>query len=319
MDNSRIEIYKIICGKKTFRQIALEKTEGIDQDNDNEVFNSIFALFLTTLTNGKIFTSTKTKLGLALFHSNGEAPNTILSSHSDTQIIEGFVDGGPYDRLRMISERDNTTEFSTIDRNNIVTDRYYIYMHLPLGSSRGLLFLERKKGQDIHKPVEELVKKIFGTNRPVTIERYVPKSIIDDYKRNGVVDTFSFSKQITSSVPDEDNLENVEETFDVSIQIKPSSGISYDTVGNIMQQIENFAMTIGNAVTHLSEFTKKKAKITHDGHGYTFDVSEDMKIRPSVAVPTEYHDEDNAVLYRPQAKQFCDLLRQQIAEEVYPV
>lgn len=42
MDNSRIEVYKIICGNKTFRQIAIEKNEGIDQANDNEVFNSIF-------------------------------------------------------------------------------------------------------------------------------------------------------------------------------------------------------------------------------------------------------------------------------------
>ena len=173
MDNSRIEVYKIICGNKTFRQIAIEKNEGIDQANDNEVFNSIFSLFLRALTCREVFSTNNTKLGLTLFHTNGEDPNTILSSHSNTQIIEGFVDGGPYDRLRKISERNNTTEFSTIDRNKIVTDRYYIYMHLPLGSSCGLLFLERKKGQDIHKPVEELVKQIFRTNRAIKIERYV--------------------------------------------------------------------------------------------------------------------------------------------------
>lgn len=319
MDNSRIEVYKIVCGKKTFRQIAIEKTEGINQNNDTELFNGIFGLFLTALTNRNIFSTTSTKLGLTLFHSNDEAPNTILSSHSDTQIIEGFIDGGPYDRLRKISARDNTTKFSTIDRNKIITDRYYIYMHLPLGSSCGLLFLERKKGQDIHKPVEELVKKIFGTNRTVKIERYVPQSIIDNYKQNGIIDTFSFTKQITSSVPDEENLEDVEQSFDVSIQIKPATGCSYDTVDNIIDQIGNFAMTIGNAVTRLSEFTKKKARITNDGHGYTFNVSEDMKIRPSVEVPSELHDVNHDVLIRGQIKQFCDLLRQQISDEVYPV
>lgn len=319
MGNSRIEVYKIICGNKTFRQIALEKTEDVDQENDNEVFKSIFAHFIRVLTSGEIFCTNNTKLGLTLFHSNDEDPNTILSSHSNSHIIEGFIDGGPYDRLRKISERNNTTQFSTIDRNKIVTDRYYIYMHLPLGSSCGLLFLERKKGQDIHKPIEELVKQIFKTNRAIKIERFVPQSIIDDYKRNGIVDTFSFSKEITTTVPDEDNLENVEESFDVSIQIKPSVGRSYDSVENIMQIIGNFKMTIDNAVTSLSEFTKKKARITHDGHGYKFDVSEDMKIRPSVEVPDEIHDESNDVLYREPVKQFCDSLRQQIAEEVYPV
>ena len=319
MDNSRIEVYKIICGNKTFRQTAIEKIQNINQSTDDVVFNGIFGLFLRTLTNGEIFSSNSTNLGLALFHNDGEEPNTILTSHSNNQIIEGYIDGGPYDRLRKVSLRDNTTRFSTINRNEIVTDRYYIYMHLPLGSSCGLLFLERKKGQDIHKPVEELVKQIFRTNRPIKLERYVPQSLIDDYKENGIVDTFSFSKEITSTVPDEDNLVNIEESFDVSIQIKPSSGSSYDSVENIMQQIGNFAMTIGNAVTRLSEFPKKKAKITHEGHGYTFNVTEDMKIRPSVEVPAELHDEDNGVLYREQIKRFCDSLRQQIAEEVYPV
>ena len=81
------------------------------------------------------------------------------------------------------------------------------------------------------------MKQIFRTNRAIKIERYVPQSIIEEYKQNGIVDTFSFSKEITSTVPDGDNLENVEESFDVSIQIKPSEGSSYDSVDNIMQQI----------------------------------------------------------------------------------
>ena len=124
MDNSRIEVYKIICGNKTFRQIAIEKNEGIDQANDNEVFNSIFFLFLRALTCREVFSTNNTKLGLTLFHSNGEDPNKILSSHSNTQIIEGFVDGGPYDRLRKISERNNTTEFSIEEETIDIKDKF---------------------------------------------------------------------------------------------------------------------------------------------------------------------------------------------------
>ena len=318
MDNSRIEVYKIVCGNKTFRQIALEKIDNINQDRDDEVFNGIFRLFLNALTNGEIFSAPSTKLGLVLFHNDGEEPNAILSSHSDTKIIEGYIDGGPYDRLRKFSVRNDTSRFSTINRNEIVTDRYYIYMHLPLDFSCGLLFLERKKGQDIHKPIEELVKRIFRTNRSIKIDRYVPQYLIDDYKQNGIIDTFSFSKEITSTVPDENNLENVEQSFDVSIQIKPSLDSSYDSVDNVMQQIGNFFLTVGDAVTRLSDFTKKKAKITHDGHGYIFDINEDMKIRPSVMVPAEYHDEENSVLDREQIRQFCDSLCRQISPDVYP-
>ena len=146
MANSRLEVYKIICGNKTFREIATEKKSVAENASDTDVFNALFSMFLEKLNAQDIYMSDETQIGLTLFHAPNEQPNDILSAHSESQMIEGYVDGGPYDRLRRMAPKTNTSDFVSIDPNNVITDRFYIYMYLPLGSTYGLVFLERKGG-----------------------------------------------------------------------------------------------------------------------------------------------------------------------------
>lgn len=319
MDNSRIEVYKIICNGKTFREIAKDK-KGLDDDvSDTDAFKALFSMFLEKLTTHEIYTTKDTKIGLTLIHAQNERPNTILSSYSESNVIEGYVDGGPYDRLRNMALKTDTSDFVTIGPDKVVTDRFYIYMYLPLGSSYGILFLERKKGQDIHKTILKLVEEVLITQSNIKIERYVPNNLIDQYKKEGIVDTFTFTEAVTSTVPDTNTLENVESTYNVSIQIKTSEGSSYDGIEKVLQNIGSFAFEFGNKIIHLADFTKKKARITDNGHGYNFDIGDDLKIRPSIELPDEYNNSDNGILNREIVKQFCDGLLQQIKPDIYPV
>lgn len=320
MDNSRIEVYKIICGNKTFREIVREKKRLAEAVSDADAFNALFSMFLEKLTAQEIYTTRDTKIGLTLFHAPNEQPNTILSAHSESKVIEGYIDGGPYDRLRHMSPKSDTSDVIEIEPDKVITDRYYIYIYLPLGSTYGILFLERKKGQDIHKTIIELVEETLKTDHIIKIERYVPQSLIDEYKRDGVVDTFTFTKAVTSTVPDANTLEDVESTYNVSIQIKTPNGSSYEGIGGVLQRIGNFAFKIGDDIINLSSFTKKKARITADnGHSFNFEIGDDLKIRPSVEVPDDCHNETGDTLNRDMIKQFCDNLRQQIEPEINPI
>lgn len=230
MDNSRIDVYKIICNGKTFREIAKDKKRLDGNVSDTDAFKALFSMFLEKLTTHEIYTTKDTKIGLTLIHAQNEQPNTIFSSYSESNVIEGYVDGGPYDRLRNMALKTDTSDFVPIGPDKVVTDRFYIYMYLPLGSSYGILFLERKKGQDIHKTILKLVEEVLMTQSDIKIERYIPKSLIDQYKKEGIVDTFTFTEAVTSTVPDTDTLENVESTYNVSIQIKTSEGSSFDGI-----------------------------------------------------------------------------------------
>ena len=60
MANSRLEVYKIICGNKTFREIATEKKSVAENASDTDVFNALFSMFLEKLNAQDIYMYDKT-------------------------------------------------------------------------------------------------------------------------------------------------------------------------------------------------------------------------------------------------------------------
>lgn len=322
---SQLEIYKIILGKKTIREIIREK-ENITSENacsDADLFKKLYEKLLVKLTNSVAWTSDKTKLGLALFSNAGEGVNNILTSHFEKNVIEGFIDGGPYDKIRTIAQVSNVTERRKLEKDKMLTDRYYIYLYLPLGSKIGLLLLERKKGQNIHIPIEILLKELFRTSKRsgITIERFVPETIIDEYKNGSRVEDFTFTDNITTSVNDEEGTNQEESIYGVSIRITPptSEQPSYDLFQSVLQSIGNSSIKFGDTIKHLSDFVSKKGGLKKDDKKYTFVIGNDLKIKPMIPIADEYQDSENEVLNRASIKTMCDEVLEQIQDDIYVV
>ena len=114
---SQLEIYKIILGRKTVRQIIKEK-EGIERGvNDTILFNSLYSRILTELTQDAAWHSDRTKVGLSLLSNEGEDVNQILTAYSIQNLIEGYIDGGQYDKIRVAAEMNNVSEKTILGRN----------------------------------------------------------------------------------------------------------------------------------------------------------------------------------------------------------
>lgn len=319
--NSKIEIYKIILGKKTFREVGIEKCQTDERAKGSKVFNAIFGFLLQKLTNNSVWTHEQIKTGLTLFTRGKEQPNNIISSHSNENIIEGYIDGGQYDSIRMMAEKDNVKNRQQLGRNKIITKRYYIYMFLPLGSEVGVLFLERKQGSDIHKAIELFIKETFKTQNAVKLERYIPKSLIKEYEDHGTIDTLTFTDIITTNALDGKGIEQREEKYNVSISIKPLDGddYSYNKIQDLLSRIGQMTLGIGEKRKKLASFDGKKGKIANGGSKYLFRVDDDLKIRPHIEVEADAHDRDNDILFRDKAKTMCDELLQQIKVDIYPI
>lgn len=321
---SQLEIYKIVLGRKTFREIIREKNNILADENinDEDLFLLLFQNILDKLTQNAAWTSDRTKLGLALFSNAGEAVNTILSSHYDNNVIEGYIDGGYYDRLRTIAQTNDVAQREQLGRDKMVTDRYYIYLHCPLGSRVGLLFLEKKKGLNIHTAVDLFIKEVFKTIRhQVKIERFVPQSIINEYKDDGVVDSFTFTDMITTTAMDGHGAEQEEKTYGVTIKISlpDDERPEYNMFQQILQNLGDSTVQIGNSIKQLSEFVKKKGSIQKEDKKYNFDVGDDLKIKPMIPIDDELQDEENSILRRNEIKEMCDGVLGQIRNEVYPL
>lgn len=318
---SQLEIYRIVLGRRTFRDVIREKS-GITDDvrTDESYFMLLFQNIVGKLTQNAAWTSDRTKLGLALFSNDGEDVNRILSCHSGSNIVEGFIDGGYYDRLRTIAQTDNVADRVRLGRDKMVTDRYYIYLHCPLDSTVGLMFLEKKKGLNIHTAVDLFMTEVFKTFRhAVKIERFVPQSIINEYKNEGLVDSFTFTDAITTSTVDGQGIELAEKTYGVTIKITlpEDERPDYNTIQQALQMLGNGTIRLGNEMKHLSEFGKKKGSLQKEEKKYTFEVGDDLRIKPMIPIEDEMQDEENSILRRDDIKNMCDEVLEQIRNEVY--
>lgn len=320
---SQLEIYRIVLGKRTFKEIVREKNNipTEEERTDENLFMLLFQNILSKLTQNAAWTSDRTKLGLALFSNDGEDVNRILSNHSGHFVIEGYIDGGYYDKLRTIAQTNNVATRERLGRDKMVTDRYYIYLYCPIDAKVGIMFLEKKKGLNIHTAVDLFITEVFKTPRyAVKIERFVPQSIINEYKDEGVVDSFTFTDAITTSVIDGQGIELEEKRYGVTIKITlpEDERPEFDVVQQMLQWLGNGAISLGNSVMHLSEFGKKKGSLQKEEKKYSFEVGDDLKIKPMIPIDDELQDEDNSILRRDEIKTMCDEVLAQIMEEVYP-
>lgn len=320
---SQLEIYRIVLGKRTFKEIVREKNNipTEEERTDENLFTLLFQNILSKLTQNAAWTSDRTKLGLALFSNDGEDVNRILSNHSGHFVIEGYIDGGYYDKLRTIAQTNNVATRERLERDKMVTDRYYIYLYCPIDAKVGIMFLEKKKGLNIHTAVDLFITEVFKTPRyAVKIERFVPQSIINEYKDEGVVDSFTFTDAITTSVIDGQGIELEEKRYGVTIKITlpEDERPEFDVVQQMLQWLGNGAISLGNSVMHLSEFGKKKGSLQKEEKKYSFEVGDDLKIKPMIPIDDELQDEDNSILRRDEIKTMCDEVLAQIMEEVYP-
>ena len=321
---SQLEIYRIVLGKRTFKEIVREKNNipTEEERTDENLFMLLFQNILSKLTHNAAWTSDRTKLGLALCSNDGEAVNRILSSHAEHFVIEGYIDGGYYDRLRTIAQTYNVAERERLGRDKIVRDRYYIYLHCPLNSKVGLFFLEKKKGLNIHTAVDLFLVEVFKTARhAVKIERFVPQSIINEYRDEGLVDSFTFTDAITTSTVDGQGIEMAEKTYGVTVKITlpEDERPEFDVVQQMLQWLGNGAISLGNSMMHLSEFGKKKGSLQKEDKKYSFEVGDDLKIKPMIPIDDDFQDEDNSILKRNDIREMCDGVLAQIKGEVFPV
>lgn len=318
---SQLEIFRIILGRKTIRQIIEEKN-SIESGtfDDTNLFQRLFSDLLSKLTQNMAWTSERTKWGLALFSNAGENVNDILTCHSRLCCIEGFIDGGPYNKIKTIAQTTDVSQREQLGRDKMVAERFYTYLHLPLSSKTGILLIERKGSASISTIIQMLITELLKTSRSaVKFERFVPNELVEEYKEGGIVDTFTFTDSITTSAMDREGEGQIEKKYGVTIKITPPEGDKpdYASLNGILSIIGEGSMKLGTTIKHLSEFTNKKGSLKKEQKKYSFSIGDDLKIRPMIAVNDELQDEETGTLKRVDIKEMCDNILEQIREDVY--
>ena len=324
--SGQIEFYKVrlIGGgaNYTFRNFAKDHCYEGNEENpsENVLFTSLFQKILTTF-DSQVNAYESLKKGVSIYHEEDVEANTILSEATNQKVIEGFVDGGYYGLRRKMSNMDKT-EQTEITTNKIVTDRYYVYMFFPFTHNIGLLMIEKRGNLTVSKVVCKVLESVFHNNGAgirSKAERFLPSQMVREFREGAVIDQMTYSCQVSSAVMGEGVLDE-EETYDVTIQIKPrSEEYSYNRLNALMEKVNAMSFSVLGHQFSLGDFATKKGKLRSEGSAShpTFDVEEDT-IRVVKNIPEDYYNEDDT-LNRNQIKTFCQELLLQVSTDVYPI
>lgn len=320
---SQLEIYKINAGKITFRQLLLGKRYYKEEENldDKQIIHRLFTAMINLLSKDSVWTYKNEPKGLTLFSNTGEAINTILSYHSSCSLIEGFIDGGPFNRIGNITPKDDKSKVKRIGKNEIVTQRYYFYLSIPLDSNIALLFIEKKGEDSISKIVRFFLQHLLKNDRKTyKYERYIPKALIQEYRSEGIVNSFVYSFNMTSGVIDGEGVDPHEENYDIEVKITPPNkkNLHFDNMKEIVQSIGKITMKMGEKIVKFSDTKSIKAIVSKDSKSFKMNI-DDFQVKPFIELDGELQEIDGSCLKRKEIKEFCDLVLSSIKEEVYNI
>lgn len=300
----------------------------IGQANDNEledswIFTEVFRKFVSKIDTPEMYADPKSQKCMTANQANiaDENVDPNLDFASENCIIEGRVEGGTYGRKRNKTSTIDKADKSDVNDSDAITDDYYFLLYSPLGSNKSILMLQSYSDGSIDGVVKRFWQNFLSFpsqfNHP-TIKRFVPKSIIDDFKNNATVSSLTFS----TDVPGETLLDNpripTERHYKVTVEITPlATGLSYDEFDQVIEPLER---TIFAKYFSLGEFTRKKGKLSDlsTKKESPFDLGTDFEIQPKIQLSkfiTLSGDESD---FR-RIKDYCHSLLEEIKPEIYPV
>ena len=256
---------------------------------------------------------------MTVFLEKEEQINQIITPHSDSYIIEGYLDGGRYDMIRKMASMSNTTQRRrTISSTDIVAARYYFYLYTPFDKSVGLLFLEKKNDDQIRDAVKAYFEELFKWNNKCQVQAYYSKKEIEDFKKNSVVDTLYSIDYICPEVGIDEPEELEVQTYEVLVQIKQvGNAVAFDNVEQLVETTKDLNVSFLGRTLNFSKFRTRKGimKNLEKKKQSTFDFEKGVSVHPYIELDENMLEE--GILNRDLIKKYSALLLKEIYNDVY--
>lgn len=303
-----------------FRNIIGEANENTL--DDSFIITELFRRFIADLDRPEMFSDDMSKKCMTANQPNIDdddvSPN--ITFLSEQFIIKGRVEGGNYGRKRNKTSTVNKANKSGVDIADAITDDFYFLMYLPPYSNKSVLMVQSYTDDTIDAVMKKFWQNFFSFNvmyqKPV-IRRFVPKAIIDDFKEDVTVSSFSFATEVPGDTLLAETRNVREQKFKITISITPTEDDL--TVGEFEEAVEPLQRNFFGAL-NLSHFKKRKgrlrnrqtAKVSQFDLGTEFDVKPQILFSKFIDIKHDNSDFDRIDTY-------CMRLLEEIKPEIYPV
>lgn len=298
----------------------------INEVNQNELTDSyiiaeIFKCFISALDTPEMYSDTTSKKCMTANQRNIDDPNVNpnIVLHSQQFIIEGKVEGGSYGRKRNKTSTIDKSNKSNVDERDAITEDFYFLLYCPLQSSKSTLFVQSYSDDSIDSVMKKFWQNFFsfqGTfNQPV-VKRFVPNSIIEDFKNNATVSGLTFTTDIPGETLLESTSTQTTRNFKVTVKITPTNKDL--SVEEYEQTIEPLQQTFFTRLMHLGQFAKKKGTLRDTSTNKTshFDLGSSFEIQPSILL-SKYITINGDDSDFERIKKYCFELLESVKPEIY--
>ncbi|RVT71196.1 hypothetical protein EOD40_17450 [Flavobacterium sufflavum] len=274
---------------------------------ENNLFNEFYQLFINRIDEG--YTEVRNK-AFTLSTNVQEYGYNVTD-----EIIWGVLKGGVKGSGKTKSPLNNRETEEDLS-GNVINDKYFFYLHLPLESSFGYLFFHIYGGESIRKEFIQHIRDLFSIrgkyNKPEP-SAILPDSIRDEFKNNSKVVGLSYlTNTLSSSITTDAEFSNLCKEYSIEISIKPKgvNNIPPGKIGILNRVVSgltfnNFQLSRAQKRVSLQNLSSKKTST------FELDTNDVMpRIYLEGKVPLDVNGTPNFV----NLKLFCDdLLRELVA------
>lgn len=288
---------------------------------DSFIIAQIFTKFIRALDTPEMYSDENSKKCMTANQTDiaSDEVNANIHLHSHQFIIEGKVEGGSYGRKRKKTSTLNKAENSVVNVGDAITEDFYFLLYTPIMSNKSILMVQSYSDDTIDTVMKKFWVNFLShstTHTQPTITRFIPQSIIDDFRRNSTVSGFTFS----TNIPGETLLENVNNilnrNYKVTVQVTPiTDNLSINEFEQTIEPLKNtgFARNM-----NLGQFTNKKATLTDNttNKSSPFELDSAFEIEPTILL-SKYIDFGEGDIDFNLIKNYCFSLLEDIKSEIY--
>ncbi|HEX2607424.1 MAG TPA: hypothetical protein VHK91_08595 [Flavisolibacter sp.] len=302
-----------------FRNIIQEANDN--PLDDSYIIAEVFRRFISALDTPAMYADQNSKKCMTANQPNIEDPrvNPNLILHSNDFIIEGRVEGGSYGRRRNKTSTINKADKSGVHEGDAITDDFYFFLYLPPQSNKSVLMLQSYTDDSIDSVMKLFWRNFFSSGlvfQTPIIKRFVPRAIIDDFRRNVSVSGFVFSTEIPGRTLLNRTKTEVNNNYKVTIRITPTNDdLSIEEFEQTLEPIQNNLFSR----FRLGDFRRKKAQLRDIETNKTspFDLGTSFEVKPQILL-SKFIQIRNDESDFERIKNFCFELLERIKPEIYP-
>lgn len=298
----------------------------INEANQNELTDSyiiteVFRCFISALDTPEMYSDTSSKKCMTANQPNIEDHNVNANIilHSQQFIIEGKVEGGSYGRKRNKTSTIDKSNKSNVDERDAITEDFYFLLYCPLQSSKSTLFVQSYSDDSIDSVMKKFWQNFFsfqGTFNQPAVKRFVPISIINDFRTNATVSGLTFTTDIPGETLLESTSTQTTRNYKVTVKITPTNDDL--SVEEFEQTIEPLQQTFFTRLMNLGQFVKKKGTLRDTSTNKTspFDLGSSFEIQPSILL-SKYITINGDDTDFERIKNYCFALLESVKPEIY--